>query len=155
MRESVVETALRDHALVRHLLCLKFTSPGTTGVPDRILLGHHSGTGEAVILFVELKRPGKKLNDHQKIRCQQFADRGARVEVLDTADTDTIAAMLDAHFGKGICDDNIKQPGSFHDPTATDDSHSTQPLLIPNNINHGLPPRPSTPKKHPQKEDPS
>lgn len=36
-------------------LCLKFETPGLTGVPDRIILlpGRH-------VLFVETKQPGKK-----------------------------------------------------------------------------------------------
>ena len=43
-------------------LCLKFVTPGFTGVPDRIILlpGAH-------ILFVETKKPGKKERPRQEL----------------------------------------------------------------------------------------
>lgn len=43
-------------------LCLKFTSPGTIGVPDRIVV-MNTGT-----FFVEVKAPGKN-QDPAKLQC--------------------------------------------------------------------------------------
>ena len=56
MRENVVEAALRRGVKARGGLCLKFTSPGNNGVPDRIVLWPG---GQAQ--FVELKRPGRHI----------------------------------------------------------------------------------------------
>ena len=62
MLESDIESKLRKriHALGHGAKCLKFTSPGFTGVPDRIILlpGAH-------VIFVELKKPGKKERKRQ------------------------------------------------------------------------------------------
>ena len=63
MLESDIESKLRKriHALGYGVKCLKFTSPGFTGVPDRIILlpGAH-------VIFVELKKPGKKERKRQE-----------------------------------------------------------------------------------------
>lgn len=63
MLESDIESKLqkRIHALGCGVKCLKFTSPGFTGVPDRIILlpGAH-------VIFVELKKPGKKERKRQE-----------------------------------------------------------------------------------------
>lgn len=63
MLESDIESKLRKqvHALGHGIKCLKFTSPGFTGVPDRIILlpGAH-------VIFVELKKPGKKERKRQE-----------------------------------------------------------------------------------------
>lgn len=63
MLESDIESKLRKriHTLGHGVKCLKFTSPGFTGVPDRIILlpGAH-------VIFVELKKPGKKERKRQE-----------------------------------------------------------------------------------------
>lgn len=63
MLESEIESTLRKriNALGHGIKCLKFTSPGFTGVPDRIILlpGAHA-------IFVELKKPGKKERKRQE-----------------------------------------------------------------------------------------
>lgn len=51
--------------------CLKFVSPGYTGVPDRIILL----PGGAVV-FVELKRPGKQPRQRQLFVQSQFRKLG-------------------------------------------------------------------------------
>lgn len=62
MLESEIENTLRKrvHALKNGTKCLKFVSPGFSGVPDRIILlpGAH-------VIFVELKKPGKKERKRQ------------------------------------------------------------------------------------------
>lgn len=56
MRENVIERTLRNEIKRQGGWCLKFVSPGTAGVPDRICL-----LPGRVIAFVELKAPGKKV----------------------------------------------------------------------------------------------
>ena len=60
-------------------LCLKFESPGFSGVPDRIILL----PGEKVI-FVETKKPGKKERARQEYVQGLFRDLG--FEVYSTVD---------------------------------------------------------------------
>ena len=54
MLESYIESKLRKKikSLKCGALCLKFVSPGFTGVPDRIIL-----LPGAKVIFVELKKP--------------------------------------------------------------------------------------------------
>ena len=53
--EKVLESNIKDYlikqAKYHGFLCLKFTSPGRNGVPDRVVIGH------GVTAFIELKRP--------------------------------------------------------------------------------------------------
>ena len=58
--------------------CWKFTSPGTAGVPDRIVL-----LPGGRIVFVELKDTGKKLSPVQQARHQQLSGLGFDVRVID------------------------------------------------------------------------
>lgn len=62
MLESYYENKLRTgvQKLGHGIKCLKFESPGFTGVPDRIILlpGAH-------VIFVELKQPGKRERKRQ------------------------------------------------------------------------------------------
>ena len=53
MRERDIELKLRDAVKAVGGLCWKFTSPGTSGVPDRIVL-----MPKGRIAFVETKAPG-------------------------------------------------------------------------------------------------
>lgn len=68
IRESVIESYLRDRVRAVGGQALKWVSPGSNGVPDRIVLLPGNRT-----IFVELKAPGKKptplqLAQHRKIR---------------------------------------------------------------------------------------
>ena len=54
--------------------CLKFVSPGYTGVPDRIILL----PGGAVV-FAELKRPGEQPRQRQLFVQSQFRKMGFKV----------------------------------------------------------------------------
>ena len=63
MLESYYEKKLRQsiQKLSHAIKCLKFESPGFTGVPDRIIL-----LPGAEVIFVELKRPGKTERKRQE-----------------------------------------------------------------------------------------
>jgi hypothetical protein len=51
--ESDIEKKVRNWALSHNILCYKFTSPGRSGVPDRMFIR------DGKVVFVELKSPGK------------------------------------------------------------------------------------------------
>lgn len=81
VRESLIEQTLVRRVEALGGLCEKFASPGRRGVPDRII----SMPG-GVVVFVEVKAPGKKptrlqLHDHARRRALGF-----RVEVIDSMD---------------------------------------------------------------------
>ena len=61
-------------------LCLKFETPGYTGVPDRIIL-----LPGGVIRFVETKKPGKKERPRQEY--VQDILRGLGFTVYSTVDS--------------------------------------------------------------------
>jgi len=77
MRESTIEKAVCKYARDAGILQYKFTSPGNSGVPDRIFISPRG------IFFVEFKAPGKvptKLQEHiHKI----LRGHGAKVYVVD------------------------------------------------------------------------
>lgn len=66
MRESTIETYLRDEVRKIGGRAYKFVSPGNDGVPDRLVC---LPGGRAI--FVELKAPGKKPTVLQ-LRQQEF-----------------------------------------------------------------------------------
>jgi hypothetical protein len=88
LRESDVETHLRDVVKARRGLALKFTSPGRVGVPDRIVLHpvpiEHQEIVAKYFRFVELKRPGKKAEPEQLLEHNRMRALGFRVHVIDT-----------------------------------------------------------------------
>ncbi|MGN7309247.1 VRR-NUC domain-containing protein, partial [Bacillus subtilis] len=55
MKESQIESYLRDKIKALGGIAYKFVSPGNSGVPDRMVLLPKGRT-----VFVELKAPGKK-----------------------------------------------------------------------------------------------
>lgn len=79
MRENFIEKKFAEAVKKTGSLSLKFTSPGTAGVPDRIVL-----IPGGRILFVELKKPGEKLRPLQEKRKKDFENLGFKVEVVDT-----------------------------------------------------------------------
>ena len=79
MRESQIEKHLAMRVKEAGGLCWKFVSPNLRGVPDRIVL-----LQKGVLLFVELKAPGKKPTVIQLRRHAELRQRGHRVEVLDS-----------------------------------------------------------------------
>lgn len=77
LKESKIEKYLKDEVEKVGGQAFKFTSPGTAGVPDRIVL--HKGKS----YFVELKAPGKKLRALQEYQKRQFKMLGFKVYVID------------------------------------------------------------------------
>ena len=61
MLEKEIERHLRECVKSLGGWCLKFVTPGFTGVPDRIIL-----LPGGVIAFVELKRPGQVERQRQQ-----------------------------------------------------------------------------------------
>lgn len=88
MREVKVEQALVAAVKKRHGLCIKFTSPGLDGVPDRIVLLPHGK-----MAFIELKALGKKLRPLQELRAKQLRDLGQQVFLIDNKEM--IGGILD------------------------------------------------------------
>ncbi len=78
MREREIEMKLRDAVKAAGGLCWKFTSPGTAGVPDRIILMHGGR-----IAFVETKAPDGKPRKIQLKRHKQLRALGFPVYVLN------------------------------------------------------------------------
>ena len=77
MNESGIERHLVNGVKKLGGMCLKFVSPGTPGVPDRILI---TATGK--IIFVELKTKTGRLEKIQKYTIGEMQKRGADVRVI-------------------------------------------------------------------------
>ena len=79
IRESVIEAHLVKRVKQAGGVAYKWVSPGTLGIPDRIVLLPGS-----VVVFVEMKAPGKKptpMQDRQHVKLMKL---GMRVVVLDS-----------------------------------------------------------------------
>lgn len=79
MRESTIETYLRDRVKELGGKAYKFVSPGNDGVPDRLVC---LPGGRAV--FVELKAPGKKPTRLQLLQQRKLAELGFITLTLDS-----------------------------------------------------------------------
>lgn len=77
MNEKALERKLKREIERKGGVCWKFTSPGTSGVPDRICImpGGH-------VVFVELKGDGCKPQLNQLVRIKQLRSLGADVRVM-------------------------------------------------------------------------
>lgn len=85
MRESKIETHLREQIEAIGGLCYKFVSPGRRNVPDRIvLLPAIYELCDPRTIFVELKAPGKKPTLGQSREHERLRRFGFQVEVLDS-----------------------------------------------------------------------
>lgn len=89
MREKSIEAKLVDAVKAKGGVCWKFTSPGTAGVPDRIVLMPFGR-----IAFVEVKAPDKKPRPLQLSRHRTLRTLGFNVFVLDSPDQ--IGGIIDA-----------------------------------------------------------
>ena len=87
MREKEVEQKLVRSVKAAGGICPKWVSPGTDGMPDRIVL-----LPGGQIAFVEVKAPGKKPRPLQLARHKLLRELGFSVYVLD--DPGQIDAML-------------------------------------------------------------
>lgn len=79
MNENIIEQRLKKEIQKIGGKALKFVSPGVAGVPDRIVL-----MPGGLIIFVELKAPGKKLRAMQEYRAKELRALGFRVECIDS-----------------------------------------------------------------------
>ena len=78
MKEYAVEKHLVQKTQERGGMCIKFTSPGMTGVPDRIVILPGGKIG-----FAELKAPEKKPRRLQKAVIRDLYRRRCRVATID------------------------------------------------------------------------
>ncbi len=79
MREKVIEEYLVARCKENYGICLKFTSPGNPGVPDRLCIFYR-----AKFVFVELKSPVGKLSETQKFQHRRLEGLGALVYTLNS-----------------------------------------------------------------------
>lgn len=79
MRESTIEAALVRRVKALGGMCEKFTSPGRRSVPDRVVT-----LPGGVVVFVELKAPGKKPTELQQRDHERRRALGCDVRVIDT-----------------------------------------------------------------------
>lgn len=96
MREISVENYLKKQCSKHHIMCHKYISPGKNGVPDRLLAGHRYDDKIPLIIFVELKAPGKKLRPLQVATHNTMRSYGC---IIDTADSyDDVNNILHTYF---------------------------------------------------------
>ncbi len=76
MTESAIEKHLVDGVKKLGGMCLKFTSPTTAGVPDRLIII------DGKVIFVELKTEVGRLSKIQKYVVGEMRKRGADVRVV-------------------------------------------------------------------------
>lgn len=78
MREKIIEKVLVRQVQNAGGIAPKFVSPGTDGMPDRIVLLPHGR-----MAFVELKAPGQKPRPLQESRHRLLRTLGYDVYVID------------------------------------------------------------------------
>ena len=81
LRESLIEKALIKKVRLSGGECLKWVSPGMSGVPDRIIV-----TAHGKVSFVELKAANGRLKPLQKAMHDRLIALGCRVVVLDSVE---------------------------------------------------------------------
>lgn len=87
--EGVVEKYFLKRCKALGFMCLKFTSPGTRGVPDRVIIGH------GWTVFVELKAPSEGLRRLQQEVIKDMRSHGAIVHVANSKElVDELLAEL-------------------------------------------------------------
>lgn len=89
MRENEIEAKLVAAVKAVGGVCWKFTSPGTAGVPDRIVLRPSGRIG-----FVEVKAPGETPRPLQHLRIRTLRRLGFKAFVLDSPEQ--IGGIIDA-----------------------------------------------------------
>ena len=81
MKESQIERRLVEGVKRLGGMCLKFVSPGTLGVPDRIII-----TAKGRVIFVELKTKTGRLTKIQRYVIGEMQKRGADARVVKGID---------------------------------------------------------------------
>ena len=97
MREKVIEQKLVQAVKKAGGLAIKFTSPGLSGMPDRLVI-----LPESPVSFVEVKAPGLKPRPLQIRRHEMLRRLGCKVYVLDEATqiSDLVAKMMKGGEGE-------------------------------------------------------
>lgn len=78
MRERDIEKYLKTNIEKNGGMCLKFVSPGKSGVPDRLCL-----LNGGIHFFVEVKAPGEKTRPLQAKCHREFLHLGHPVYIVD------------------------------------------------------------------------
>ena len=100
--EASVETHLVRRCQKQGWLCLKFTSPGTSGVPDRVVIS------PGATFFVEVKRPGGSLRPLQRLRNERMRAAGATVLTVSTRnEVDELVSRVVTHSKKRESDNDF------------------------------------------------
>ena len=81
MLEKDIENYLRKEVIKAGGISYKFVSPGVVGVPDRIVL-----FPGGVLIFVEVKAPGKVLRASQLVQKKVINGMGRAVHIIDSFD---------------------------------------------------------------------
>jgi hypothetical protein len=95
MRESVIETKMREAVEAAGGLFLKFVSPGRKGVPDRIML-----LPNGAFAFVELKATDKGPRSDQEREHKRLRGLGQRVYVVDSLEAVEVAVRREMRFAE-------------------------------------------------------
>ena len=82
MRESTLEKQLVSEVKKIGGLAPKWTSPGNRGVPDRLII-----FPDGVIIFVEMKAPGKPLAPLQEKWKKELLKRGHQHYTIDSVES--------------------------------------------------------------------
>lgn len=94
MKEAPVEQRLTDGLTGYGFKVLKFTTPGTIGTPDRLILRPKWSPGPPWV--IEIKRPKKTERRLQEIVRDQWRERGVLVldMINDYAQVDALIRQL-------------------------------------------------------------
>lgn len=93
MLEKEIEKKFREKVKAAGGRAYKFTSPGNSGVPDRLVVLPGGRIG-----FIELKQAGKQPSKLQERQMEKLKDLGCRVSVLDrTEDIDDVIEYIAAN----------------------------------------------------------
>lgn len=98
MLEKEVEKYLADRVKRLGGRAYKFISPGSSGVPDRLVC-----LPGGLIVFVELKAPGKTMSPLQRAQADWLKSRGHLVFVADSkANVDEVVSWMEGWIKDGV-----------------------------------------------------
>lgn len=90
--EKEIEQYLTKRVKAIGGLCMKWVSPGNSGVPDRIVMF------QGDVWFVEMKRTGEQARVLQRVVHEKLKGVGMKVFVIDSKDgVDDFISMINPH----------------------------------------------------------